>query len=1653
MDTVIHSTNGAVYGGRFQCLQALKSGPGTETLLGRDLRSGEPVIIKTAKALEPDSRLRLEHEARVLGDLANADFKPLIEYGRQDTVTYVVMPFVPGVTLRERLDRGRLSLSEVLVVGCALTSALERAHERGVIHRDIKPSNVIVDDGSALSQARLIDFGFARSALLDASVRDMCVGTLHYLPPEQAGLLSRPVDERSDLYAVGIVLFECAAGRVPFPGQRSGEILRAHLCERPPNLRSLGCEIPRALDEMIQRLLRKDPDDRYQTAAALSADLTDLSDALARGVADPVVVGIRDRRQTLTEPAFVGRERELVLLDSHLAHAQQGRGGLVLVEAESGGGKTRLLEEFAQRCAGAGVWVLRGQAVDQAAIRPFHLLDGVVQGVVTRLETDAGFADHLRRALGEQREAVCEAVPPLAGHLGAGSAVSLGQEAHGEIRSLRALTALLDALAADNRPVVMVLDDAQWADDLTLKLLDYRQRRADRGEPLGAQGKGLILVAFRQDEVSPDHRLRRIASSATLALSPFAAADIRRLAESMAGRLPDEAVDLIVQLADGSPFMATAVLQGLVEIGALIPGGEESPSRETLTWRVDPHAMEEVRSSRRAAVLLARRLESLPPATRRLLAVAAVLGKEFSLSLGGDLAGLPEHESAAGCRDAARRHLIWVHDNGARCVFVHDKIREVLLNGLNDDERRALHAAAAAKIEAEDPGRVFELAYHFDNAGQSERAVPYALRAAEEARARYALEIAEQQYRTAERGAPCHNEKLKWRVAEGLGDVLMLLGAYDEAEKHLTAAGRLASDCEGRVRVELKLGELALKRGDVGASRRALEKGLRLLKQIVPRRVPSFLALAVWEACVQSLHTLLPSLFVGRRTLQGAETELLTIRLYSRLAYTYYFIGHIQAIWAHLREMNLAERYPPTRERAQAYSNHIAAMELLSWFGRGTRYAERSLQIRRQFGDLWGEGQTCGFYGFLLLSASKFDEALDKLRHAASVLERAGDHWERHGAWMDAAACLYRQGALNEAVEVSRRTYRLGIEIGAPKTLAGSLDVWAKASGGRIPAEVIAIEFQRTSDDVLRNAQLLQADAVRRLGLDDPRAASEVLDRAWRAVIQANFQSEEVASIPAWLTTALRISAQRVSIHAPQERIEFLKRALRVARQACRLARRYRNNLPHALREAGLLAAMRGKPRKARKCFDESLAVAAQQGAKFEHAQTLWARGQVGSAVGWSAAAADLEQGRTALRALGAYWVLGEDEPAPADRPVTPALIERFDALLQAGRQIASALTRDAVWAAVRDAALALLRGEECLMVSVARGAIHVIASSGEDGAVSGAPRNLSAGTQSYSRCLVERAIGIRRPVTASVGVNDEPSESLVLAGARSVLCAPIAVRGEVVACLYISHRSVGGLFGPDEERLAEFIATLAGAALENVEGMVRAEGHVIANSTAGLAHAIKNPVAVLRAYVGLLRNLSHRDNADTINRYLQTMEGALDRIGELVRRLQSVPLHTSRKSVVPLGRLIDEAVAEVRPLFSEKSGFYIDREIAADAPTRILGDGEQLRLMMVNLLVNAHQAMPRGGRVGITVRSERGPMVGILIADQGAGICPSIRPRLFEPFVTSKANGTGLGLWVCKKIVEDHHQGRIEVCGAPGGGTTVRVTLPVGRETGTPPN
>jgi signal transduction histidine kinase len=431
-------------------------------------------------------------------------------------------------------------------------------------------------------------------------------------------------------------------------------------------------------------------------------------------------------------------------------------------------------------------------------------------------------------------------------------------------------------------------------------------------------------------------------------------------------------------------------------------------------------------------------------------------------------------------------------------------------------------------------------------------------------------------------------------------------------------------------------------------------------------------------------------------------------------------------------------------------------------------------------------------------------------------------------------------------------------------------------------------------------------------------------------------------------------------------------------------------------------------------------------------------------------------------------------EPSSAEG-ATPSLVDRFGALLVAGRALATALTEEAVQSELRLAALALLRAERCVVLSakLEGSTLDIVAVHGDAG--------LPVSTD-----LVKRALSGRHAVAHSTGPADA---ELRRAAARSVLCVPIIVRGEPWGCLYVVHGEVDELFGEQEERIGDFLGTLAGAALENAAGfgevqslsrvletrvaertsdLERANAELATNLqqlraaqeqlvqagkmaavgtlVAGLSHELNNPLAIVVGYAhALLQQLPEDAPA---RKPLTAIERHATRCSHLVRALLDFSRTTgAHRERVRLSSICDSVLALVAGTAKARE-VHVETAIAPDSPTEIVVCPQEIESALLNLLSNAIDASPTGQSIEFNVRpcatrNESG--VEFAIRDAGPGIPPELLPRIFDPFFTTKpvGKGTGLGLSLTRQIVEDHG-GRIDVETTEGSGTRMLVWLPL---------
>jgi len=474
--------------------------------LARDFKHGRPVALKVILPVISGDSLtdRFDREIRVTAALQHPNILPIFDSGRTAGRSWYTMPYVAGETLRQRLQRqGALPVAEAVRLAREVAGALAYAHALGVVHRDIKPENILLSTGHAL----VADFGVARVlGPLDAELTPArtAIGSPAYMSPEQAA--GEQADGRSDIYALGCVLYEMLAGRPLFTGPTAMALMSRRLVESGPDLRSLESEIPPWLETALRRALARDPAERFPSA-------TDLAEALAEPLAATGAAPAVERAGPGSrETALVEREEFLDTLERLLVAAVAGSGTTVLVSGEAGIGKTSLVEEFA-----------RGQ-------RRVRLLWGWCEALFTP------------RALGPLYDIADQLGGPLESALrNASSRETI-------------FATLLDELGPGRPPTVLVLEDAHWADEATLDLLKFLGRRAHR-LPL------LVIITSRDDEIGAAHPLRSMLGDLPrgavrrLELRPLSARAVATLARR-AGR----AGAGLHAVTGGNPFYVSEVL-------------------------------------------------------------------------------------------------------------------------------------------------------------------------------------------------------------------------------------------------------------------------------------------------------------------------------------------------------------------------------------------------------------------------------------------------------------------------------------------------------------------------------------------------------------------------------------------------------------------------------------------------------------------------------------------------------------------------------------------------------------------------------------------------------------------------------------------------------------------------------------------------------------------------------------------------------------------------------------------------------------------------------------------------------------------------------------------------------------------------------------
>jgi hypothetical protein len=460
-------------GDRYEVDRLVATGGMGAVYRGLDLETGQLVAIKTLRGVPSgEARRRFERETATLAALRHPGIVSYLAHGAAGDELYLVMEWLDGEDLGAELAARELAVGESVAVVAGVAAALGFAHALGVVHRDVKPSNVFLVDCRP-DRAKLLDFGVARRAGLTAlTATGMVVGTPLYMAPEQASG-KKHVDARADVWALGAVLFRCLSGRPPFLGETPAEVIARIVGDPAPRVRELAPAVPRELDDLVARMLARDPARRPADGAAVAAALLGLEATSARRAA---LRPTPSPAATPPEPSLVGRAAEQEAIRQALDATD--RQALLLFTGDPGIGKSRLLDHAAAEVLARGGVVFRGRAFEAEMIRPY-----------------GAWIDALRsRPLDGAEEAE---LGPLLPELGGAA------EAGDRVRLFDAVVRHLARLAAEVGPVAVLLDDLQWLDEASLALLHFVVRALDRR-------RVLLVSAARPAELEDNRAAARV---------------------------------------------------------------------------------------------------------------------------------------------------------------------------------------------------------------------------------------------------------------------------------------------------------------------------------------------------------------------------------------------------------------------------------------------------------------------------------------------------------------------------------------------------------------------------------------------------------------------------------------------------------------------------------------------------------------------------------------------------------------------------------------------------------------------------------------------------------------------------------------------------------------------------------------------------------------------------------------------------------------------------------------------------------------------------------------------------------------------------------------------------------------------------------------
>lgn len=782
-----------------------------------------PVILKVLSAEYPSKEdiARLKHEYEMIKDLNLPNITHAYSLEKvEHRYVLVLEDIANAITLSEFLAKRKIDTDLFLALAVQLTRAVSELHTAKIVHKDINPKNIIVTKTG--DQIKLIDFSIStklRQEQQDVVSPEGLAGTLPYISPEQTGRMNRAVDQRSDLYSLGVTFYEMLTGRLPFDAHDAMEWVYCHIAKMPKSPHGIDPAVPEGLSNIVMKMLSKSPDDRYSSGAGLIADLERFLNPWQKNREATIFpLGEKDKTSVFNIPQkLYGREIEVEQIMSAMTRITRGA---LLVSGYPGIGKTSLVNELHKPIVRQHGYFVSGKFEQFQQKTPYFALIQALRKLIRQLLGEGKksidtWRSSLLKALNPNAQLIIDVIPEVELLLGKQPPVPALPPSESRSRFELVFFDFVRTFANQDHPLVVFLDDMQWMDLATLDLL----KQLLRDESLQYF---LLIGTYRDNEVQQGHPLLELLEELNknhvplekLAVKPLELVSVKKLiADTLSTNSGiDPLAELVLEKTGGNPFFVNTFLRMLYDEKYLTFDNQRGE------WTWDMSALKQLTVTENVVDLVVSKINKLPEETQEFLKLAACVGNQFDLQSLSVLTGKSLTETAKILWPALQDNLIIPLSEGYKLImadvdyagtrqtilykFSHDRIQQAANSLLTEGQKKIIDIKLARLLLENTPKeeldeKLFEIVNHYNaslelvtNAKEKFEIAELNLKAAYKAKSAIAYESAENYFKTSinllGESAWDDHYSLMLEAYIGYAECMHLAGKFSEADELFT---------------------------------------------------------------------------------------------------------------------------------------------------------------------------------------------------------------------------------------------------------------------------------------------------------------------------------------------------------------------------------------------------------------------------------------------------------------------------------------------------------------------------------------------------------------------------------------------------------------------------------------------------------------------------------------------------------------------------------------------------------------------------------------------------------------------------------------------------------------------------------------------------